>query len=137
MKLIVSTFLVYKVKKCLLKSGKVKFRRRGMLPETLHNCARSSRHLCPKYSVNSTRFLGHKCSCPWGVCFSLFFMLFEGNIVFLGRNIVLFEENIAFFVEMSYVFWRNKHIFEEIIYAYCRNKRIFGSFMAISGNKWQ
>ena len=31
-------------------------------------------------------------------------MLFEGNIVFLGRNIVLFEENIAFFVEMSYVF---------------------------------
>ena len=78
-------------------------RRRGMLPETLHNCARSSRHLCPKYSVNSTRFLGHKCSCPWGYVF-LFFMLFEGNIVFLGRNIVLFEENIAFFVEISYVF---------------------------------
>ena len=35
MKLIVSTFLVYKVKKCLLKSGKVKGQKLCILPSIL------------------------------------------------------------------------------------------------------
>lgn len=67
-----------------------------MLPETLHNRARNSRHLCPKYSVNSTRVLGHKCSCPWGyvffeeIIYALFILIFE-------ENHCVFEENIVFF----------------------------------------
>ena len=66
------------------------------MPEALGIYARNTR-LTPVFSGISAHVHG-------GVVFSLFFMLFEGNIVFLGRNIVLFEENIAFFVEISYVF---------------------------------
>ena len=62
-KLKVSTFLVYKVKKCLLKSGKVNFNHQASSPEALPNFAQDFGHLCPELSVNSAHVLGHPCSC--------------------------------------------------------------------------
>ena len=70
-------------------------RRCTTVPEALGIYARNTRLTVPVFSGISAHVHG-------GMFF--FFMLFEGNIVFWGRNIVLFEENIAFFVEISYVF---------------------------------
>ena len=47
MKLIVSTFLVYKVKKCLLKSGKVKEKSGASLPKALGTVTQDYGHPYP------------------------------------------------------------------------------------------
>ena len=47
MKLIVSTFLVYKVKKCLLKSGKVKEKHHKYLPVATGKHAHKYEETCP------------------------------------------------------------------------------------------
>ena len=62
MKLIVTTFLVYKVKKCLLKSGKVSLLKsrkvRKSQGSSLSEHAQAVGHLCPK--------LGETMPKPWG-----------------------------------------------------------------------
>ena len=50
-----STFLVYKVTSCCCNQGKS--------PDALPNFAQRLGHLCPRWSVKSTRALGRPCSC--------------------------------------------------------------------------
>ena len=63
MKLIVSTFLVYKVKKCLLKSGKVNPRLCPTLPKALGIYARNCRLSVPAFSGVGAHVRGHESSC--------------------------------------------------------------------------
>ena len=72
MKLIVSTFLVYKVKKCLLKSGKVissikecSPRLCPTLPGALGTFNRDCRLKAPVFPDMVAHVPGHKYSCSW------------------------------------------------------------------------
>ena len=72
MKLIVSTFLVYKVKKCLLKSGKVIPTIRQTyprlcptLPKALGTYAQNHRLIVLMFSGIRAHVHGHKSSCTW------------------------------------------------------------------------
>lgn len=86
MKLIVSTFLVYKVKKCLLKSGKVISsikecppRLCPTLPGALGTFNRDCRLKAPAFPGMVAHVPGHKYSCSWVQSGNRFYQSYEGN----------------------------------------------------------
>ena len=70
-----STFPVYKVKKWLLKSGKVNATFCPALPNALGIDAQGSRLFVPIVSVIRTHRFGHSCSCSWS-----FMLMLAGSI---------------------------------------------------------
>ena len=104
-KLKVSTFLVYKVKKCLLKSGKVNWISGEVCPEALPNFARSLGQSCPTTAVTFVHRFGHAYSCTWALVLMYipgFPMIHKQVLVVLGiQYTVKIEKN--YFLHTHYL----------------------------------
>ena len=115
MKLIVSTFLVYKVKKCLLKSGKVSSSDGPFMPFGWSSYARytgirspPSGHLQPLCWATTAHKSGNECP-NIGLIFGQYSFDFCDNLCFNAKLICFY--NISYIERNRFLFFENFYDF--------------------------